>query len=149
MEPGSNGRRSGRRLIGTPSQSDEPTVNEAIGYMRLDTFAKGIPNKTGVDTSSSINGHYEPILNPPTCTSSNATTIETIIMHPAELSAVIGNTAKRAKSMNSTKDKMNGNRPRTLTKSVLASQSCQSELELIFQVSRTGKFMGTSELQKM
>ncbi len=110
IEPGSNGRRCGRRL------------NESVSYLRLDTCAKDNLSSNQINNSDELLNH-------------NHTNMKTFIMRPKELDTVIGNTTKRTKSMNSTTNEIKRMNSSTFTKSLLQTQCRQSELELIFQVS--------------
>ncbi|CAF0952506.1 unnamed protein product [Adineta steineri] len=108
IEPGSNGRRSGRRLIGSTSNltnivTPVRTTNETVSYLRLDNCSKTPLNKS-VESNNK----------------------ETIIMLPNELDAIIG---KRTTSTND----INQIKSRSSIKSLTSTQYRQSELELIFQ----------------
>ncbi|CAF4003665.1 unnamed protein product, partial [Rotaria sp. Silwood2] len=108
IEPGSNGRRSGRRLIGSTSNitNTETITNETVSYIQLDNYTK-----------TNLKKSYE---------TKNLQQLETIIMLPNELEAILG---KRTKSTND----INQIKSRPCTKSLIQTQCRQSELELIFQ----------------
>ncbi|UJR31493.1 hypothetical protein I4U23_018982 [Adineta vaga] len=107
IEPGSNGRRSGRRLIGSTSNltTTEKTINnETISYLRLDKCLKMSPRKP-------LNEQQQ---------------LETITIHPNELNGLLG---KRTRSSNN----INEIKSRSCTKSLISTPCRLSELELIFQ----------------
>ncbi|CAF0959915.1 unnamed protein product [Rotaria sordida] len=104
IEPGSNGRRSGRRLIGSTLNI---TNTETVSYIQLDNYTK-----------TNLKKSYE--------TTTNPQQLETIIMLPNELNSILG---KRTKSTND----INQIKSRPCTKSLIQTQCRQSELELIFQ----------------
>ncbi|CAF2802697.1 unnamed protein product [Rotaria sp. Silwood2] len=97
--------------------------NESTCYLRLDKCSKGI-------SSTIENNNSNESLN----NNNNNNNVETFIMCPDELNAMMNNTTKRTKSMNSTTKDINRINSRTLTKSFHQTQCRQSELELIFQV---------------
>ena len=108
IEPGSNGRRSGRRLIGSTSNlssTETTTVNQTISYVRLDKCSQ-----------KSIDERQQQQQQP-----------ETIIMHRSELDAILGKRTKSSVEINQTKS-------RSCTRSLIQSHCRLSELELIFQV---------------
>lgn len=81
IEPGSNGRRAGRRLIGSAlnlSSTETPTVNQTISYVRLDKC------------SQKSTDEQQP---------------ETIIMHRSELDAILGKRTKSSVEINQTKSR--------------------------------------------
>ncbi|CAM4894758.1 unnamed protein product [Rotaria socialis] len=110
IEPGSNGRRSGRRLIGSTTKlaNTETIANDTVAYVRLDNYSN--INMKKVTNESSTSQQQS----------------ETIIINSDELNSILG---KRAKSMN----EMNIVKSRPCSKSSLQAQYRQSELELIFQ----------------
>jgi hypothetical protein len=115
IEPGSHGRRSGRRLA-------ESNATNYESYIRLNNCSKV---STSIINLAARCG--ESIKN-------DSNQRETLIAHPAELNAVVGHLAKRSKSMNSTANEPRSTTARPLTKSVLQAQCRKSELEIIFQV---------------
>ncbi|CAF2155090.1 unnamed protein product [Rotaria magnacalcarata] len=110
IEPGSNGRRSGRRLIGSTTKlaNTETIDNDAVAYVRLDNYSK-------INMKKVVNESPTP-----------QQQLETIIINSDELNSILG---KRTKSMN----EMNVVKSRPYSKSSLQAQYRQSELELIFQ----------------
>ncbi|CAF3783540.1 unnamed protein product [Rotaria sordida] len=101
-------------------------LNDSKCYLRLDKCSKGISSTIQNDNSNeSLNNNNN--------NNNNNTNMETFIMRPNELNAIMNNTAKRTKSLNSTTKDINQITSRTLTKSFLQTQCRQSELELIFQ----------------
>lgn len=109
LEPGSNGRRSGRRLNG--SITIDSTSNETVSYVRLDNCTK--PSVKELSTPKEL---------------------ETIIMLPNELDAIIGKRTKSTNDINQIKS-----RP-SIKKSPNQIQTRKSELELIFQVMKNYHF---------
>ncbi|CAF3698323.1 unnamed protein product [Rotaria socialis] len=87
-------------------------VNGSSCYLRLDTCSKGTSSTTVQNDSMNDN-------------------VETFIMRPSELKAVINNTATSANSNPKETNRFNS---RVLTNSCLQTQRRQSELELIFRV---------------
>ena len=110
IEPGSNGRRSGRRL------------HESTSYLRLDKCSKGLPLITQINNSNEL-------LN------DKNTGLQTFIMRSNELNTAMGNTTQQTKSMDSTTKEIDRINPSTFAKSYMETQCRLSELELIFQVS--------------
>lgn len=113
IEPGSNGRRSGRRLIGSTANLAHPdasSVKETVSYLRLDRCSQVLTKPPTVVEPANVK---EPL--------------ETIIMHTDELDALIGKRTKSSSDMQAVKT-------RSSTKSLIQTQRRQSELELIFQV---------------
>lgn len=110
IEPGSSGRRSGRRLNGsTANQTSKSEINS---------------NQTGtlisIDNYSKVN-----MKNSNETKASNE--LETIIMHQDELNAILGKRIKSNYELNRTKSHL-------CTRPLVQTKCRQSELELIFQV---------------
>lgn len=92
----------------------ESTINETVSYLRLDNCSK--PNSK---PSNELFSSKE---------------LETIIMLPNELNAIIGHRTKSTNDLNKVKS-------RPSIKSSSQTQCRKSELELIFQVTKTDPFI--------